>query len=156
VPFAFGLAAELEAEWPRIYGSGPLASHTFIDVLWRDVLAIFAVHIDAAPVGVTGLYDVDFRHGIGWVELVLAANATADRRVRESVVEQVTGLAFEKFGLRKLFCWHVGCQEPPLGGVGAEEARLERFVLHEGWYWDGVITSVTASRPLVAPEGGPC
>jgi hypothetical protein len=144
VHFAYQLAAELEAEWPRIYSYGPLASHTFGEMLWRDVLAIFAVRAGGSPVGVTGLYDVDYRHGVGWVEVVLAGSGSHGADLRLSVAEHVTGLAFGRFGLRKVFCWHAGCQEPPLGSLGIEEARLENCVLHDGWYWDRVVTSVTS------------
>jgi hypothetical protein len=153
VGFAYALAAELEAEWPRIHGYGPLAPHTFGETLWRDVLAIFAVCVDAAPVGVASLYDVDYRHGIGWVEVVLARGAETDPTVRRDAAVQITDLGFARFGLRKLFCRHTGCQAPPLGPLAVEEARLTDAVLHEGWYWDDVITAVTAPISTSAEVG---
>lgn len=142
--FVYQLAAVLQAEWPRVYGHGPLAPHTFGESLWRGVLTCFGVRDAWSTLGVTSLYDVDYRHRIGWIELVLDPAVSDQHSIRGAVAEHMSRLAFEQFGLRKLLCWHVGCQAPPLGVLGIEEARLEGSVLHEGWYWDGVITSMTA------------
>lgn len=144
VLFAYQLATDLEAEWPRIYESGPLGPHLFGDTLWRGVAAMFVARVDRGPVGVAGLYEVDYRHGVGWVEVVLSRRTPQAPFARSTTAASLIDSAFDQFGLRKVFCWHLGCHEPPLGGIAVEEARLEKSVLHDGWYWDRVITSVTA------------
>jgi hypothetical protein len=148
ISFAYQLAAELEVDWLRVYGHGPLAPHTFGDSLWRDVLAIYVVRRLGVPIGVTSLYEVDFRHGVGWVELVLAPGLPGSVEVRDAIAGHMVEIAHAQFGLHKLFCAHAGCDAPPLGSVGREEARLEDCIRHDGWYWDRVITSVVTESAV--------
>lgn len=152
IAFAYRLAAEVEVGWLRLYGYGPLAPHTFGEMLWRDVLVIHLARVWGRPVGISSMYEVDFRHGVGWAEVVLVPGVADAVAVREAMVAQLVDSASTEFGLRKLFAAHAGCGEPPLGGLGVEEARLHDCVLHDGWYWDRVVTSITLGTSTPAED----
>jgi len=87
--YAFHLASEAATGWPRLYVAGVSTLPQFSNALWDGVEAMWIVADEQLQGrGVAAIYDIEHRHGTGFLELVRqsgqgdAGNAMFDHATR--------------------------------------------------------------------------
>jgi RimJ/RimL family protein N-acetyltransferase len=120
---------------------------SFVQMLWRDVLAQFAIELkaDGNLLGYVSSYNVDFRTGTGSAAVMVHPGAAGFGLAIEAYVLLLDYL-FKNFNLRKIYGesleFNYGLFSSGEGRLFVEEGRLRDHEFYHGRYWDNVIFAV--------------